>query len=140
MISSQDVLGKTKHGTTTGTMTNDAWQVTGSVMLTGEKNSYHGIRPRNSFEPTRGFRHIGAIELAVRTSQVRIDSGAFPLFANPKTAPQQAMEYGVGVNWLPNRFIKVSTDYEHTKFTMATSSVSPLHDENVLMSQIQLAF
>jgi len=140
VISSQDVLSKTKTGAVTGTMTNEAWQVTGSVMLTGEKNSYAGVVPRNSFEPTQGFRHIGAVELAVRASQVRIDSGAFPLFANAKTAPQQAMEYGIGVNWLLNRFVKVSTDYHHTKFTMATSSVSPLSDENVVLSQIQLAF
>src|SRR5262249_25897150 len=104
------------------------------------KNSYSGVRARNSFEPTRGFRHLGAVELAVRTSQVRVDNGAFPLFANPKTAARVAEEYGIGVDWYLNRFAKLSTDYEHTRFTMATSSVSPLHDENVLMSQVQLAF
>jgi len=136
VVSSQDVANKSVRGT----LTNDAWQFTASVVVTGEKNSYEGIRPRNSFEHTKGFRRLGAVELAVRTSQVRIDKGAFPLFASPKTAPQQATEFGVGVNWLLNRFVKISNDFEHTRFTMATSSVSPLSAENVLMSQIQFAF
>jgi phosphate-selective porin OprO and OprP len=109
-------------------------------MLTGEKNSYGGIRPRNSFEPNRGFRHFGALELAVRYSQVRIDGDAFAHFANPATAAQLAKEQGIGVNWYLNRYVKLETDYEHTGFRMASSTVAPLHSENVLMSRIQLAF
>jgi phosphate-selective porin OprO/OprP len=136
VVSSQDVLNKK----VAGNVKNDAWQVAGSVMLTGEKNSYGGIKPRNSFEPTRGFRHMGAVELAVRHSQLRIDKGAFPLFASPKTAAQAAQEYGIGVNWYLNHFVKLTTDYEHTNFRMALANVTPLHSENVFMSQIQLAF
>jgi phosphate-selective porin OprO/OprP len=135
-ISSQDVLNKS----ITRRVRNEAWQVAGSVMLTGEKNGYSGIRPRNSFEPARGFRHFGAVELTARFSQVRIDGDAFPLFANPKTAAQRAEEQAIGVNWYLNRYVKLITDYEHTTFGMALSSVTPLHAENVLMSRIQLAF
>ena len=135
-ISSQDVLNKS----ITRRVRNEAWQVAASVMLTGEKNGYSGIRPRNSFEPARGFRHFGAVELAARFSQVRIDGDAFPLFANPKTAAQRAEEQVIGVNWYLNRYVKLITDYEHTTFRMALSSVTPLHAENVLMSRIQLAF
>jgi phosphate-selective porin OprO/OprP len=136
VVSSQDVLNKK----ISGTVKNEAWQVTGSVMLTGEKNGYNGISPRNTFEPTRGFRHMGAVELAVRHSQVQIDKGAFPLFASAKTSAQQAAEYGIGVNWYLNRFVKLTTDYEHTNFRMALSTIAPLHSENVLMSRVQLAF
>ena len=39
-----------------------------------------------------------------------------------------------------NRYVKLATDYEHTGFRMASSTVTPLHSENVLMSRIQLAF
>jgi phosphate-selective porin OprO/OprP len=136
VISSQDVLNKK----IAGTVKNEAWQVTGSVMVTGEKNSYDGITPRNAFEPSRGFRHMGAVELAVRHSQVRIDNGAFPLFASPKTAAQSAKEYGIGVNWYLNHFVKLTTDWEHTNFKMALAKVTPLRSENVLISRIQLAF
>jgi phosphate-selective porin OprO/OprP len=109
-------------------------------MLTGEKNAYSGIRPRNSFEPAKGIGHFGAVELTARFSQVRIDGDVFPTFANPKQAAQRAEEQAIGVNWYLNRYVKLVTDYEHTTFRMALSGVTPLHAEKVLMSRIQLAF
>ncbi len=136
VLSSQRVL----NNGITRRLGNEAWQVAGSVMLTGEKNGYNGVHPRNIFAPTRGLRHIGAVELAVRHSQVRIDADAFPLLANPKTAAQQAKENGIGVNWYLNRYVKITMDYEHTRFRMASGTATPLHSENVLMSRIQLAF
>jgi phosphate-selective porin OprO and OprP len=136
VISSQEVLNKG----VTGRVRNEAWQIAGSVVLTGEKNTYAGIRPQNSFEPNRGIHHLGAVELAVRYSQLRIDGDAFPRFANPATAAQLAKEQGVGVNWYLNRDVKLTADYEHTGFRMAPGNTTPLHSENVLMSRVQLAF
>ena len=136
VMSSQQVL----NNGLVGRMKNQAWHVAGSVMLTGEKNSYGTIRPRRSFEPNRGFGHLGAVELAVRYSQLSLDGDAFAGFAKSTTAAQQAKEVGIGVNWLLNQYVKLATDYEHTSFRMATSTVTPLHDENVLISRLQLAF
>ncbi|MBV9479656.1 MAG: porin [Acidobacteria bacterium] len=136
VISSQDVLNKKVNRR----IRNEAWQAEASVVLTGEKNGYGGIRPRYSFEPNRGVRHLGALELALRSSQLRIDKDAFPLVASPKTAAQKAQEWGIGLNWYLNRFAKLATDYEHTTFGMAAGNVAPFHSENVLMSRIQLAF
>lgn len=135
-ISSQKLV----HANHAAIMSNEAWQVMASFMLTGEKNSYSGIVPRHSFEPARGFRHLGALELAVRSSEVRIGGNAFPQFANPATAAKQAQELGAGFNWYLNRFVKLATDYEHTSFRMAVRSARSLRNENVLMSRIQLAF
>ncbi len=135
-ISSQDVLNKSL----TRRMRNEAWQVAGSVVLTGEKNTYAGVRPRNASEHAVGFRRFGALELALRYSQLRIDGDAFPLFANPKTAAQGANERAIGINWYLNRYVKLGMDYEHTAFRMASSTITPLHSENVLMNRIQLAF
>jgi phosphate-selective porin OprO/OprP len=135
-ISSQEVFNKGN----TGRIRNEAWQVQGSVMLTGDKNSYAGFHPRDSFEPNRGFRHKGAVELALRYSQVGIDPEAFPLFASSSSAAQQAHATGVGLNWHMNRYVKIMTDYEHTTFRMASVKATPLHNEDVLTSRIQLAF
>jgi phosphate-selective porin OprO/OprP len=121
-------------------MRKEAWQVAGSVMLTGEKSGYSGVRPRNATEHAVGFRRLGALELALRYSQLRIDGDAFPHFANPATAPQSAKEQAIGFNWYLNRYIKLETDYEHIGFRMASSTAIPLHSENVLMNRIQLAF
>jgi phosphate-selective porin OprO and OprP len=136
VISSQEVLNKG----ISGRVRNEAWEATGSVLLTGEKNGYSGVRARNAFEPGRGFDHFGALELALRYSQLRIDGDAFPHFANPATAPQFAEEEGIGFNWYLTRYVKLQTDYEHTGFRMAVSGVTPLHSEHVLMNQIQLSF
>jgi len=135
VLSLQDVLNKG----VVGTMRNQAWHAEASVMLTGEKNTYGTINVRNSFEPNRGFRHLGAVELAVRVSQLAIDGDAFSGFAKSTTAAQQAKEVGVGVNWIMNQYVKLMTDYEHAGFRMAKGA-TPWHDENVLMTRIQLAF
>ncbi len=136
VISSQEVLNKG----VTGRVKNEAWEATASVVLTGEKNGYKGVRPRHSLEARNPFRHFGAVELAVRCSQVKIDGDAFLSFASAKTAAQRAQEQGIGVNWYLNRFIKLTTDYEHTGFRMPAGNTTPLHSENVLMSRVQLAF
>ena len=136
MISSQEVFNKGK----TGRIRNEAWEVQGSVMLTGDKNSYAGFRPRNGFEPNRGFRHMGAVELAFRYSELGINPDAFPLFASASTSAQKARATGIGLNWHLNRYVKLMTDYEHTTFRMASSTATPLHSENVLVSRIQLGF
>ena len=136
VISSQEVLNKG----ISGRVRNEAWEAQGSVLLTGEKNAFSGVRARNAFEPGRGFDHFGALELALRYSQVRIDGDAFPHFANPATAPRFAGEEGIGFNWYLTRYVKLKTDYEHTGFRMAVTGVTPVHNENVLMNEIQLAF
>ncbi len=136
VISSQDVLNKAN----TRRLKNEAWQVAGSVVLTGERNGYDGIRPRHGFDPTKGFSHLGALEIAARYSRLNVDRNAFPLFANPKTAAQQAAERTIGLTWYLNRYAKLLAYYEHTRFEMATANLIPLHSEDVLMSRVQLAF
>jgi hypothetical protein len=42
--------------------------------------------------------------------------------------------------WYLNRYVKLTMDYEHTVFKMFNSRVNPLHNENVLMNRVQLAF
>lgn len=135
-ISSQEI----SKNSASARLHNEAWQVTGSVMLTGEKNSYSGIRPSYAFEPNRGIRHLGGWELVGRYSRLRVDPVAFPLFADPKKSAEGAGEWGVGLNWYLNRFARIGTDYEHTRFDMAAHKLPPLHNENVVMSRLQLAF
>ncbi len=135
-ISSQEVLNKG----ITGRIRNEAWQAQGSFVLTGEKNSYQGVSPRNAFEPGRGFDHFGALELAFRYSQVKIGENAFTHFANVGTTPRFGAETGIGFNWYVTQYVKLQTEYEHTGFRMAPGNTTPMHSENLLLSQVQLAF
>lgn len=136
VISSQEVM----NGTRTGRVRNEAWEVAGTVMLTGEKNSYSGVHPRNTIEPVSGLRRFGGLELAVRFSQVAIDQNAFPHFASISSAAQLAKEEGISLNWYLTRYVKLVTNYEHTEFHMPAGNTKPLHDEDVLMTRVQLAF
>lgn len=135
-VSTQDVAGNGK----TQELRNRGWQLSASVVLTGEKNTYGGVRPRRNFDPARGIRHLGAFEVAVRYAQLAIDRDAFPLFASPNTAAQQARERAVGLNWYLNAYLKLTADYEHTAFKMAAAQVVPLPGEDLLVSRVQLAF
>ena len=135
-LSSADLVNKLSHAN----VNNQAWEITGSVMLTGEQNAYHRILPRRNFEPMRRWTHLGAVELVARYSNLRVGTNAFPLFANPTTAAQEAAERGFGVNWYLNRFVKLTTDLEQTDFTMASKSIPALRSEMVLMSRVQLDF
>ena len=136
VMSSQELLNK-KYA---GRVRNQAWETTASFMLTGEKNSYAGVRPRNASEHVTGWRRFGGVELAARYSQLAIDGDAFPHFASVSTSARLAKEQGIGFNWYLNRYVKLVSDFEHTNFTMALGNKSPLHAENVLMNRIQLAF
>jgi len=136
VISSQELLNK-NH---TGRVRNEAWETTASFMLTGEKNSYAGVRPRNAGEHVTGWRRFGGVELAIRYSQLAIDGDAFSHFASASSSARLAKEQGIGLNWYVNRYVKLVSDFEHTNFTMALGNTTPLHAENVLMNRIQLAF
>jgi phosphate-selective porin OprO/OprP len=135
-ISSQEV----RNGLNSRRLRNQGWQATGSIMLTSEKNSYAGVRPRRSFEPQKGIRHFGGWELAARHSRLRVDPDAFPAFADPGTAAAAASEWGVALNWYLNPFARIMNSYEHTGFRMALPQFAPLHNETVVLSRLQLAF
>src|SRR5262249_48696166 len=52
-------------------VTNQAWNLTGSFLVTGEAASYGIVRPKNTFDPANG--HWGALQLLARVSHLAID-------------------------------------------------------------------
>ena len=52
-------------------VTNQGWEVTGSVVLTGEPASDRGVRPKNGFDPANG--HWGALQFVTRYSALTVD-------------------------------------------------------------------
>ena len=114
-----------------------AWQTTGSVFLTGEKNSFRSAAPRQPFDLKAGT--FGALEVAARYSEISLDDDSFPVFANPASAASKAKAWGVGVNWYLARAIKVVVNYEHATFTggAATGDREP---ENVVITRVQHSF
>lgn len=75
--------------------------------ITDHPASQIGLTPQNG---------EGAWQLVARLAGVRIDADAFPTFADPATAPRQATEAAVGLNWFLQRQTKVQTAFETIRF------------------------
>jgi phosphate-selective porin OprO/OprP len=130
-----------RNGTTRGTMTNRGWFVQASRVLTGEKASYaQDVVPRKPLDPRTGG--WGAVELAVRYSQIDVDSAAFRLgFADPAASASKANALSLGLNWYLNAALKLQLNYERTNFNRAILFGSGVRDhEDVFLSQLQVAF
>lgn len=135
----------------------EAWQLTAAWTLTGEAQSLKGITPAHNFSSTGdGW---GAWELVARWSTLELDKDAFEIngalpakagadygntFAEATRSAQSADNWGVGVNWYLNRMLRVSLDYDQTRFNWGGggSSTAPddREDERVLIGRVQAAF
>lgn len=118
-------------------LTNRAWQVAASFVLTGEKAGYDGVTPKKPFDIKKG--HWGAVELAGRYNELRVDEDAFPVFANPDRAARRATAFAGGVNWHLNKNVKLAANYEQTLFK-GGSATGNRPTEKVLLSRLQLNF
>ena len=125
------------RGTTTAKLKHTAWQTTGSVFLTGEKNSFKSASPKKPFDPKAGT--FGALELAARYSELSLDDATFPTFATLATSPSKAKAWAVGLNWYLARAVKVAIDYEHTTF-IGGAATGDREAENAVITRVQHSF
>jgi phosphate-selective porin OprO/OprP len=121
-------------GNSSAKLTHQAWQLAGSVVVTGERASYRGVAPRRSFDPDAGS--WGALELALRYGEVLMDRATFPTFANPATAAAGAHSWGVSANWYLARGVRLSATYERTGFDGA--GVNTRAPEHFLVTRVQM--
>ena len=115
-------------------VTNDGWGVTGSYVLTGEAASDRGVRSGHAFDPSTG--HWGALQLAARYSQLRVDPLAFTSGLAAATASRKASAFTIAANWYPAAFIKYYATFERTSFDGGASRPT----ENVILFRTQVAF
>ncbi len=120
---------------------NEAWEVTGTYVLTGENASYNGVIPNNDLDPSKG--HWGAFELAGRYGELKLDSSIFTEnFANLNTSVSSEKAWAIGINWYLNRNAKVVFDFEQTKFDRGAVNGEQTDDrktENLFTTMIQLS-
>jgi phosphate-selective porin OprO/OprP len=121
---------KVRRDITAGDLGSSAWQVLGSWVVTGEDSSYRGVNPRSIFDPSN--RTWGALELTARVNALALDRDAFPVFANPAVAARTATAWGLGTNWYLNRAVKISVDFEETRFDGGASDGDRPTERNVL--------
>ncbi len=97
------------------TFANTAWQVAGSVLITGDRASYKGPAVRRPFDPAQG--RWGALQIVVRVDGFEADPDLFDRgFADAERSARKASAWGVGINWLLNKNLKQAVSFEHTTF------------------------
>jgi len=126
-----------RRATEAADLTNQAWQLATSWVLTGEMPSHRAIQPKRVFDPGRGT--WGAIELTARANGLRVDRSSFPVFANPESSAEGALGWAAGVNWYLNRAVKLTLNYEETHFDGGTAAGDRPVERDVL-SRFQVAF
>lgn len=113
-----------------------AWQVVTSFVLTGEEASHQGVRPRRNV----GDGGRGALEVAARVGQLRIDPQAFPLFAAPGENSARATGLGLAVHWYLSRHVRWTLDYGRTGFLSPRLDLPSRSPEHTLFGRLQFAF
>jgi phosphate-selective porin OprO/OprP len=127
-----------KRSTTSGEIKNQAWQVEGTFVLTGEKASYKAVTPKKAFDPTNGS--FGALELTGRYGRLNIDNDAFIFkFADPTKSASEANAWLVGLNWYFARNLKFVVNYEQTHFR-GGGPTGDRETEKVVLSRFQIGF
>ncbi len=141
------IVTKTDVGTTAGItaarLKNTAWQLAAGYVLTGEKASYKGVTPSNDFDRAAGS--LGAFEVVGRLAALDVDNNAFTTYADRDKSATKATSYALGLNWYLSKVTRLSLDYTHTKFDLATSGAPAAtsvikQSEDAILTRLQLNF
>jgi len=150
-------------------LSHNAWQVSGSWLLTGEDASFKGVKPKNDFDLDKGG--WGAWELVARYSRIDLDNDTFKnkagsnanenggtigdAYADPTRSAKSAQTWTAGVNWYLNANAKIVLNYEQTSFDGGASSgiksgngdafsksnsIADRPDEKAILARFQVAF
>jgi phosphate-selective porin OprO/OprP len=114
---------------------NSAWEVTASVVATGERATDRGVTPKRPFDPTRG--QWGALQLAARISSLNVDPQAFSAGFAGAGASHSAKAVGAGVTWYANAHVKDVLTFERTVFD--GNADAPRRPENAVVFRVQLS-
>jgi len=138
-ISSEQEVQVGSNEATHTSLENQAWQLTGSWVLTGEDASYRGVvKPGHPFAlDGEGW---GAFELVARYGELRIDDDAFPVYADPSVSARRARAWGLGINWYLNSNLKLVLNYTDADFDGGALLGADREGEQAVFSRLQVAF
>lgn len=115
-----------------------AWQVAASYVVTGEENSFGGIKVKNPVNFKKG--NWGALELGARYNDLDIDDNVFPIFADAARSATRAKAFGSVVNWHLSNNYKFSVSYDYTKFSGGAAAGANRDAEHALFTRLQAAY
>jgi phosphate-selective porin OprO/OprP len=95
-------------------ITNTAWELTGSYVLTGEATGERGVIPKRPFDPSNGT--WGALQLIARHSRLAVDPLAFADGFAASSTSRTASATGIAASWYINAYVKYVLSFERTVF------------------------
>jgi phosphate-selective porin OprO/OprP len=115
-----------------------AWQVAGSIVLTGEPatDAGAGVRPHGSFDFGNG--HWGAFQVAARYHTLEVDEAARTLGFAAAGTSLKAEAWTLGLNWYLTPNVRYVFNVERTVFDADPDGVRPA--ENALAFRTQINF
>lgn len=146
----------------------NAWNIGATYVLTGEDNSFKGIKPKNNFDLDKGT--WGAWELGLRYSEINLDDdtfkapngGAYALegnantnaYANRTASAKSAKTWTAGINWYLDQNTKFQLNYLNTSFdggasvtgtsdNVSTGSIQGVKDradERAIFGRLQISY
>jgi len=125
-------------GTVREEISHEAWQIAGSIVLTGEAatDAGAGVRPRANFDFGNG--HLGAFQVAARYHTLKIDDRAFTLNLAAAGSSRKAAGWTAGLNWYLTPNFKYVFNFERTVFDGDPDG--PRKVENAVVFRTQVAF
>jgi phosphate-selective porin OprO/OprP len=137
----QDVSRTEGGATRSDRLTHSAWQAQFSWFVTGEEDAFRGFTPGSTWQP--GKSGWGALELVARYQRLDVDDDAFTggasSFANPATAVSRETASGIGLNWYPWNTLKLSINYDQTRFEGGAAS-GDRPDEQALFTRFAINY
>ena len=112
---------------------NHAGQIQVIYNLTGEKNKYmEKLTPDKAFNPSESgawgaFQLVGRwsslfMDLNVFNSQSVVNENRIYTYADPRLSVSKANTLSIGLNWVLNKYVRVMTEYDQTRFTGGCST------------------
>jgi phosphate-selective porin OprO/OprP len=127
-----------RRATNAAALTNQAWQVSGGWVLTGERESFTSVTPDHPLDGSKSGG-LGALELVARYGVLTNDANSFPTFADPATQARRARAAGVGLNWRLTRGLLFAANFERTQLDGPTTA-TVRSTEHAVLTRLQLGF
>ena len=110
-----------QRGNSTTVLTQQAAHATVTFAV-GGREGFDGVTPVANFDPAS--RAWGALEIAARWGWIKLDPKTFgdpavpgsTAYADPLKSASAAQAFGGGLTWIPRRTVRLSFDYEQTRF------------------------
>jgi len=116
----------------------EAFLISATYLLTGEKASFKTIVPSRPFDFAGG---PGAIELAARHHVLAVDPVIFEKgLSDPSRSVRHAASWAGGINWYWNKNTRFTADYELTDFRRGASESTNRRTERYAQTRVQVGF